>query len=395
MDPTTRAVRAQYDRWPYPGTGPQLRLDTFVHWLRAQVEALHPVERVLDAGCGTGAALAPLARLHPGVEVVGLDLSREAVAQAAASAAGLPNVQLAVGSLTDPELPDELGTFDVIHASGMLHHLPDPAAGFRALARLLAPDGVLSVMVYGRFGRGPVQQLAEALALAIPADRHDPDERLALGRRLVRELTGRAPVASGTWADAATCTDAEFADRYLHPHAVTYTAEGLLDEAEAAGLRLLRWLEPRAWNPREVFTDPAVVAALEALPERQQWAVIERAVERPGLEALFVGPHTRPRAPLHVEDFPGVAVAWNPQATLEQRGRRYGASGWAEGVRVRVRTGPWETLTGLEAAVALGADRPAPAGELAAAVASHVGGHADPVLGAIAGLVQREVLYRP
>ena len=35
----------------------------------------------------------------------------------------------------------DLGTFDVVCCFGVLHHLPDPAAGWRRLAALLEPGG--------------------------------------------------------------------------------------------------------------------------------------------------------------------------------------------------------------------------------------------------------------
>ena len=41
----------------------------------------------------------------------------------------------------------ELGTFDVVHASNVLEHLPDPAAMLRLIRQLLSPQGVVCVVV--------------------------------------------------------------------------------------------------------------------------------------------------------------------------------------------------------------------------------------------------------
>src|ERR1700729_3266993 len=45
-----------------------------------------------------------------------------------------------------PSMP--IGEFDYIDCTGVLHHLPDPAAGMRALASVLEPDGGMGVMLY-------------------------------------------------------------------------------------------------------------------------------------------------------------------------------------------------------------------------------------------------------
>jgi SAM-dependent methyltransferase len=45
------------------------------------------------------------------------------------------------------------GTFDVVWSFGVLHHLPDPRSGFRAIARLARPDGgIVAIWVYGYEG---------------------------------------------------------------------------------------------------------------------------------------------------------------------------------------------------------------------------------------------------
>jgi SAM-dependent methyltransferase len=42
----------------------------------------------------------------------------------------------------------------MVYCVGVLHHLPDPAQGFRVLARRLAPGGRIHVWVYGWEGNG-------------------------------------------------------------------------------------------------------------------------------------------------------------------------------------------------------------------------------------------------
>lgn len=56
----------------------------------------------------------------------------------------------------------ELGrSFDKVVCTGVLHHLPDPDEGLRALQDVLNPDGVMHLMVYAAYGRSGVYMLQE------------------------------------------------------------------------------------------------------------------------------------------------------------------------------------------------------------------------------------------
>lgn len=106
--------------------------------------------RVLDAGCGKGRHLR-VAAAWGAREIVGIDLG-PAVDVAARNTADLENVHVVQGDLTRPPLAP--GSFDLVYSIGVLHHLADPAAGFRGLAPLLVPGGALAAWVYAREGNG-------------------------------------------------------------------------------------------------------------------------------------------------------------------------------------------------------------------------------------------------
>ncbi len=111
--------------------------------LREAIDALSvpPASRVLDAGCGTGDALGWWrASLPDGAVVVGMDLSAVHATIARGVAAGTPVVQ---GDLLAPPFAD--GVFDRVWTINALHHLRDPVAGVRALAKLLRPGGRIAV----------------------------------------------------------------------------------------------------------------------------------------------------------------------------------------------------------------------------------------------------------
>ena len=106
---------------------------------RATSAAGTPLEgkSALDVGCGAGLLTEPLRRL--GAEVTGIDASPDviAVAREHARAMGL-EIEYRSGDVQELE-----GQFDLVTAMEVIEHVADPAAFVEALARRLAPDGLL------------------------------------------------------------------------------------------------------------------------------------------------------------------------------------------------------------------------------------------------------------
>lgn len=93
------------------------------------------VRRMLDVGCNYGFGM-DLGRHLYGWQTVGVEPS-----PAGARGARELGLDIRAEYVTDSTEFDEL--FDVVLASEVLEHVPDPAAFLRTLARLLTPDGVL------------------------------------------------------------------------------------------------------------------------------------------------------------------------------------------------------------------------------------------------------------
>ena len=51
--------------------------------------------------------------------------------------------------------------FDQVVCTGVLHHLPDPDFGLRALRDVLQPNGAMRLMVYARYGRTGIYMMQE------------------------------------------------------------------------------------------------------------------------------------------------------------------------------------------------------------------------------------------
>jgi SAM-dependent methyltransferase len=114
----------------------------YEHWHRYALAAQAATgKRVLDAACGEGYGSALLAQRAR--EVVGIDLSAEAVGHARARYGDVANLRFETGDVT--ALPARLGRFDLISSFETLEHVDAEAqqqmlAGF---VTLLADDGLL------------------------------------------------------------------------------------------------------------------------------------------------------------------------------------------------------------------------------------------------------------
>jgi 2-polyprenyl-6-hydroxyphenyl methylase / 3-demethylubiquinone-9 3-methyltransferase len=131
----------------------------------------------LDVGCGAGLLAEPLARL--GAKVTGLDAAPEliAVAHKHASAQGL-DIDYRAGELEQLE-----GQFDLVTCMEVIEHVADPAAFVRALAKRLAPDGLLVLSTPNATGWSKLLMITIGERLGrIPKGTHDFAKFIAPGR---------------------------------------------------------------------------------------------------------------------------------------------------------------------------------------------------------------------
>jgi len=138
--------------WGLPLYDPFMKLFGGDSTRRALVEqaALRPGHRVLDVGCGTGTMAVLVKRLHPDVDVVGLDPDPKALARASRKAERAA-VSIRFDRGFADELPYEDVSFDRVFSSFMLHHLESDAkaATLREVRRILRPGGSLHLLDFG------------------------------------------------------------------------------------------------------------------------------------------------------------------------------------------------------------------------------------------------------
>lgn len=115
--------------------------------LCARLKSLPATGRALDLGCGPADVTIRFARARPGWTTHGLDGSAAMLAhgQRAVSAAGLDGrVTLQLGRLPDAAPPQP--PYDLVFSNSLLHHLPDPAVLWQAVARWTREQGAVFIM---------------------------------------------------------------------------------------------------------------------------------------------------------------------------------------------------------------------------------------------------------
>src|SRR5271154_569503 len=253
-DCVAQQVSAFYERHPYPPPIDSLERHK-TRWnddrRRADARLFWPAEpyrddrSILVAGCGTTQA-AHCALRWPRAQVIGIDVSAKSIAFTLGLKRKYALDNLEVRQLA-VERAGELGQgFEHVVCTGVLHHLPDPDAGLRALREVLEPTGAVHLMVYAPYGRAGVYMLqdycrrlgirptaAEIGDLAASLKALPPDHPLA---PLLR--------TSPDFADKAGLADA-----LLHPQDRSYSVPQLLAFLDRAGLAFGRWVRQAPYLP--------------------------------------------------------------------------------------------------------------------------------------------------
>ncbi|MHC1788590.1 tetratricopeptide repeat protein [Solidesulfovibrio sp.] len=173
-DDVSRLVRRQYEENPYPRwvrpapVGEPVSLaahlrERFPLGDLADVPAGATLD-VLIAGCGTGQHSLETARVFRGASVLAVDLSLTSLCYARRKTRelGVANIEYAQADLL--RLGEIGRRFDLVESSGVLHHLADPAAGWRALLPLVRPGGVMRIGLYSRLARRGIARVRAMIA---------------------------------------------------------------------------------------------------------------------------------------------------------------------------------------------------------------------------------------
>jgi ubiquinone/menaquinone biosynthesis C-methylase UbiE len=190
---TKADARRTFDRW----AGSYER-DPFSRVIaRLQRDALEALElgagdRLLDVGCGTGAAVRAAAEIVD--RAVGVDLSPKMLTQARERAAGLTAVEFVEGD--SENLPFGEGEFTAVLCTTSLHHYPRPEAAAREMARVLTPGG--RVVIGDGTSDAVVMKVADLLCRRFEAG-HVRFHRVEELRRLLQDAGLEGTEARSVW----------------------------------------------------------------------------------------------------------------------------------------------------------------------------------------------------
>jgi tetratricopeptide (TPR) repeat protein/SAM-dependent methyltransferase len=277
-DAVSREVQAQYEHNPYPRwikamppPAPmvgQARQYSFSETMRhpygetdgAGIEAL-------IAGCGTGRHVVGIAQRYPKARILAVDLSMASLGYAARKTRelGLTNVEYAQADIL--EFGNIGRSFDVIEASGVLHHMRDPFAGWQVLLSLLRPQGYMQVGLYSELARQQIVAARRFIAErgygsgAADIRRARQDLIAAAADPLLKEVTG--------FGDFYTVSDCR--DLLFHVQENRLTLPRIAAFLREAGLRFLGFdldMSVRGRYAAQFPDDPAMT-------NLDQWHIFE------------------------------------------------------------------------------------------------------------------------
>jgi len=283
-DPLADVVSNQYRRWRYPL--PIQDLDALSgniwHWYDPSHfhrvlwpdREYKPDLDILIAGCGTNQA-AVFAYRNRSAKVVGVDISQPSLdhQQYLKEKHGLWNLDLHL--LPIEELPTLGLDFDLIVSTGVLHHMADPLEGMKALAGCLRRDGAIGLTLYARYGRVGVEQLQSVFReLGLQQD----ESSVQIVKDTLAWLPADHPVQSYLKIEGDELAyDGAVVDTFLHGRDRSYTVDDCIDLVTSAGLEFQGWLLNAPYYPHDWFTPGSEpYRAVNALPERKLWAIMER-----------------------------------------------------------------------------------------------------------------------
>jgi len=155
------------------------RLNRRTHEVLKAIEefAPNPVQRILDLGTAEGRMLALVSEAYPDAFCAGVEFNGELVRFGRTL---FPELKLVRGDIQ--ELGIRGGVFDVVIATAVIEHVPDPEGVVREIRRVLKPGGILVMTAPAPFW--------ERLATGVGHLKEDQHHRV-MGLKELQELVKR------------------------------------------------------------------------------------------------------------------------------------------------------------------------------------------------------------
>lgn len=245
--------------------------------------------RVLVAGGGTGDHTIFLAEqlrnYHASVTYIDISRASLDIARERARVRNLDNIAWHHGSVLDVALLG-FAPFNLISCTGVLHHLPEPEGGLAALRSVLAPDGAMSLMLYGRMGRLSIYAGQELMRL-INQGIDDPKLKTQHARSVLQSLPQTNWLLRGGDPKEVLVPfledESNLYDTLLHEQDRAYTVTEIYELLAGSRLELIEFVSFMSsvpsfrylYNPMVWITDPTLRSHVASLPRPKQQAIAE------------------------------------------------------------------------------------------------------------------------
>jgi SAM-dependent methyltransferase len=241
-------VRTQYNRYPYPSFSWLAKI-TAEKACHASFEAgaslvhsklqSHENKKIALLGCGT---FEPYVQgiLHSQTHVDAVDISPNSLnlAKRRCLIRRIKNVNFVESDITS-FCQKNPNAYDFISCYGVLHHLPRPEEGFKALSQALTPDGFARIMVYSASQRRRPKLIRQALSsLGVTSESFLATVKI---KSLLRCLPLSHPLKLSQFSNAELKTRSGVIDSLLHACETDFNIKSLLEITRTAGLTIHAW----------------------------------------------------------------------------------------------------------------------------------------------------------
>ena len=292
------------------------------HWFNIYFPAREPTVDldVLVAGCDTDLA-AHLAAASPGSRITTIDTQSDALQRVAQQkeAHRLDNLKIVELPLAET---GSLGDFDLIFSPGDLCYLPDPSAGLRLLKNVLRQEGSINLTLLAPYGRRGIQTIREILKrLQSPSGPQGAE----IARRVLSLICQDAAEGPEREQARAWIGDPAMLHALLRPEEITFNVPALYELLEQSGLRLQRFVYQAHYflECSRLAAFPDLLAEVQRLPEREQFAVAELYRGSMGSHEVVVCRDDRPTASWRVSfdgsDWPRYVPIRNPGLGISEQ----------------------------------------------------------------------------
>jgi SAM-dependent methyltransferase len=210
-------VRGQYEENPYPRwvhaalAGEPIALDEY---LRNQFPSapFRPLGNpdgidILVAGCGTGRHPIEVAHKYKAARILAVDLSLSSLCYAKRKTPPAVANKIEYAQADILKLESIGRSFDLVDASGVLHHLSDVKAGWRVLLKLLRPGGFMRVGLYSEPAR---RGIVAARTFVLERGYHPTADEIRRCRQDLLDSPLKDVVRAGDFFSTSECRDLLF-----------------------------------------------------------------------------------------------------------------------------------------------------------------------------------------